>query len=54
MTPEEIARVPSSMLYQHKTTQLREWLHNRGLQMTLAELEAERQRRRDVPSRRTS
>jgi hypothetical protein len=46
MTPAQLNLIPDRMIFQSKTSRLREWLHARGLTMTLAELEDERTRRR--------
>lgn len=47
MMPAQIARIPSRLLYEHGTARLRQWLHDRGLRMTLSPLGEERKRRED-------
>jgi hypothetical protein len=47
MTTGQLHSIPTHALYQPGTTDLRDWLHHRGLRMTLFELTQERRRRRD-------
>lgn len=40
------ATIPSTLLFAEATSGLRSWLKNRGLSMTLLELDQERRRRK--------
>ena len=53
MQQEQRDRIPDAALYQRDTKRLRAWLAERGLQMTLAELAAERRYRRPRTRHRT-
>jgi hypothetical protein len=46
MTADQLALIPSDVLYALNTEALREWLWQRGMTMTLLELDQERRRRR--------
>lgn len=43
--PEWIAEIPSSLLFEHRTKGLRQWLAERGRGLSLLHLDAERRRR---------
>jgi len=44
--------IPSSLLYEDKTTGLRDWLLHRGRTLSLLELETERKRRHEAARRK--
>jgi hypothetical protein len=50
MTTGQLHSIPTHALYQPGTAELRDWLHRRGLRMSLLELTQER-RRRTSPDR---
>jgi hypothetical protein len=45
MTPGQLAEIPPRVLYGRNTEELREWLWERGLSMTLLELDQLRRSR---------
>jgi hypothetical protein len=47
MTPAQLRGIPGDLLYEKNTRGLREYLYARGTTLTLAELDAERRRRRE-------
>lgn len=49
MNQEQIERIPTNLLRAEFTKDLRTYLYARGLQMTLAQLDAERRRRGLTP-----
>lgn len=53
MTGEQLKRIPSHLLAARSTAPLREWLADRGLTLSLLDLDNER-RRRGLCKRRSS
>lgn len=49
--PAWIADIPSPLLYEKNTRDLRRWLHDRGRRLSLLDLGAERRRRRTITRR---
>lgn len=54
MDANRLALIPDRLLRQRDTTQLREWLHARGWNLSLIDLDTERRRRRDAGTKETS
>jgi hypothetical protein len=51
MTPQMLEQIPSTLIFERNTEQLRAWLYARGATLTLAELDAERNKRRGTKPR---
>lgn len=55
MTPKQLELIPTDLLNPHRSTdRLLSWLHARGWQMTLLELDTERRRRNNTTDHRAT